>query len=83
MRSAAHADRAFDGFLDLVPGHARDEEFPVVDRLGEPQELGTFTQKIRTHRQHDVNVLIRLLAWRAAAGSRTRWLPPGPWRWPG
>ena len=58
---AAHADRAFDGFLDLVPGHPRDEEFPVVDRLGQPQELGTFTQKIRAHRQHDVNVLIRLL----------------------
>jgi len=47
MAGAAHADRAFDGFLDLVPRHARDEELPVVDRLGQPEELGTFTQKIR------------------------------------
>ena len=58
---AAHPDRAFDGFLDLVPGHPRDQEFPVIDRLGQPQELGTFPQKIRAHGQHDVNVLIRLL----------------------
>jgi hypothetical protein len=58
---AAHADGAFDGLLDLVPGHAGDEEFPVVDRLGQPEELRTFAQKIRAHGQHDVHVLLRLL----------------------
>jgi hypothetical protein len=58
---AAHADRAFDGFLDLVPRHARDEKFPIVDRLGQPEELGTFAQKIRAHGQHDVHVRLGLL----------------------
>ncbi len=58
---AADADRAFDRFLDLVPAHPRDEEFPVVDSLGQPQELRAFPQKIRAHGQHDINILVRLL----------------------
>ena len=50
-----------DARLHCQRSHVRISACCSIDRLGQTEELGTFTQKIRAHRQHNVNVLIRLL----------------------
>ena len=51
----ADADRALDGLASLVAIHPRDQILVVVHRFGQTAELRAITEKIRAHRQHDVD----------------------------
>lgn len=53
--AAGDPDRSFDGLLELLAGHPRDQVFAAVHRLGEFLELGAVADEIRAHRQHDVD----------------------------
>ena len=52
---ATDGDRPGDGVAPLVAVHPRHEILPVVDRLGQPVELGAVADEIRAHRDDDVD----------------------------
>ena len=59
--AAGDADGAFDGALELLAGHPRDQVFAAVHGLGEVLELRAVADEIRAHGEHDVDrhVLLR------------------------
>ncbi len=60
--AAGDLDRADDGFLALVAVQARDEEFALVDGVGQARELAAFAQEIRAHGDDDVQRQVGLSA---------------------
>ena len=60
--TAGNLNRADDGFLALVAVQARDEEFALVDGVGQTRELAAFAQEIRAHGDDDVQRQVGLCA---------------------
>ncbi len=55
-------DRADDGFLALVAIQARNEEFALVDGVGQTRELAAFAKEVRAHGDDDVQRQVGLRA---------------------
>ena len=49
-----------DGGASLVPGHSRHQVLSGVDGLGQAGKLRAVAEKVRAHRQHDVDRARRL-----------------------
>ena len=53
---------ANDGFLTLIAVQARDEEFALVDGIGQTRELAAFAKEVRAHGDNDVQRQVGLRA---------------------
>src|SRR5438874_12013779 len=79
-RHTACQGRALDRLLLLDPSEARDEVVPVVQPFGQAAENGTFSQIVRSHREHDINGAVGSLTdVRSMSTKRAAALPPSVW----
>ncbi|MFN7926481.1 MAG: hypothetical protein U0Y68_00775 [Blastocatellia bacterium] len=60
-RCAADGYGVRDGLPQLLLGQARNQVLAFVDGFGQILKLRTFTEIIRAHRQHDVDIDFALL----------------------